>query len=286
MAFNFSTANITKIDANSVAKTINDAVERATKDVSSYVGNYIPSNISGINATSAASALARASTTTTSTPSADPLDNFKVKLISATSLRNKNPADIERVVFNVSPTVTEDRSVEYSAVSPIHMPGSVQVYKRTNARTFAVSATLISRTRQEATANMKTLQLLRGWTLPYFGVGSGTGGYTDPKDDGTQLRTASELLGAPPDVLYFYAYSSSTSRKGTDHVNINRIPVVLSQLSIAYPDDVDYIPTTFSNKEPMPAKMLVTLSLLETHSPYEFEHFSLQNFKLGQLKHF
>jgi hypothetical protein len=176
--------------------------------------------------------------------------------------------------------------VEYSAVSPIHMPGSVQVYKRTNARSFGLSAPLISRTRQEATANMKILQLLRGWTMPYFGVGSGTGGYSDPKGDGSQVRTASELLGAPPDVLYFYAYSSPTSRNGTDQVNLNRIPVVLSSLGISYPDDVDYIPTTFSNKEPMPVKMLVNLTLLETHSPYEFEQFSLQNYKLGQLKHF
>ena len=94
------------------------------------------------------------------------------------------------------------------------------------------------------------------------------------------------MLGAPPDVLYLYAYSSPTSRDGKSHVNINRVPVVLSQLGIQYPDDVDYIHTFYANLEPMPTKMSVTLMLLETHSPFEYEQFSLQNFKAGRLNHF
>jgi hypothetical protein len=217
---------------------------------------------------------------------AAPIDNYKVKLISCTGLNSGNPADIERVVFEVTPTFTEERAVEYTPVAPIHLPGSVQVYKRTNARTFGVAAYLISRTREEATANIAILQTLRGWTMPYFGSGSSTGRHSPVKDNPAGRREAAEILGAPPDVLYLYAYSSMTSRERQGHININRIPVVLSSLSISYPEDVDYIPTFSANREPMPTKMTVNLTLLETHSPHDFEQFSLQQFKAGKMTHF
>lgn len=286
MAFNFSNtfgpATINSISAKSVADMATDAIaQEATK----YVGKYIPSTVVGTATSLSGISRLPNGEGVTNTTNRDPLDNYKVKLISATNLHSANPDQIERVVFDATPTVNEDRMVEYNAVSPIHMPGSVQVYKRTAARSFAISAPLISRTREEATKNMQILQTLRGWTMPYFGAASGTGSYSDPKGDG-KMRASAELLGAPPDVLYLYAYSSSTSRDGKSHVNLNRIPVVLSQLGIAYPDDVDYLPTFFDNKEPMPVKMLVSIALLETHSPYEYEQFSLQSFKAGKLKHF
>ena len=283
MAFNFNTGNfgpatINNISAKSVTDMAKDAINQG---VTKYVGKYIPPAILG--KASSLAGITRVAESDRS--SSEAMDNYKVKLVSATSLGRSSPSDIERVIFQVSPTVNEDRSVEYTAVSPIHMPGSVQVYKRTNSRTFAIAAPLISRTREEATKNMKILQTLRGWTLPYFGTGSSTGGMQDPKGDGA-TRRASELLGAPPDVLYLYAYSSPTSRDGFSHVNLNRIPVVLSQLGIAYPDDVDYIPTFYENREPMPVKMLVNISLLETHSPHEYEQFSLRQYKEGMLENF
>jgi hypothetical protein len=109
-----------------------------------------------------------------------------------------------------------------------------------------------------------------------------------------------ELLGAPPDVLYLYAYSTSdnNSRQVNYGVNINRVPVVLTGLEISYPNDVDYLPT-FSNistglygvaydntSEPFPIKMDVTISLAETHSPREYENFSLALYKQGKLTGF
>jgi hypothetical protein len=109
-----------------------------------------------------------------------------------------------------------------------------------------------------------------------------------------------ELLGAPPDVLYLYAYSTGANdaRNVNYGVNINRVPVVLTGLEISYPNDVDYLPT-FSNtstglygvaydntSEPFPIKMDVTISLAETHSPREYENFSLSLYKQGKLTGF
>lgn len=284
MALQFDLSSINSISTSMdtlSSKSLSSMVEDATKQkVSEYVGNYIPSSIQdtaskiGIN-----NPLEK---TSKSKDHKDPVDNYKVKLISATKLRQAAANDIERVIFDVSPTVTEERSVEYSQQSPIHLPGTIQVYKRTNSRNFSITADLISRTREDATKNIKTLQTLRGWTMPYFGYGSRTGSKQDLNDN----RSGGELLGAPPDVLYLYAYSSPTSRNKKDFVNVNEVPVVITSLSISYPNDVDYIPTFGSNKEPMPTKMTVSISLVETHSPHEYESFSLQDFKAGRLRYF
>jgi hypothetical protein len=88
-----------------------------------------------------------------------------------------------------------------------------------------------------------------------------------------------------------YAYSSQANDKRPDQpgININRIPVVLTNLSIQYPEDVDYIPVILkadANTEPFPVKIDVSISLAEAHSPTEYEQFSLESFKKGTLKHF
>lgn len=238
-------------------------------------------------------------------------ENYKVRLVSV--IDNEN-----RVVFDVTPSFSESRSVEYTQVTPIHMPGSVQVYKNTSSRTFSITAHLISRNVADAAKNMFYLQRLRAWALPFFGLGSSTGARTDPakasrsaeldqqldaawdpqNQDPNQLDSiqaveaaiqnlqSPELLGAPPEVLYLYAYSASQGGgRSPGLVNINRIPVVLTTLEIVYPEDIDYIPSS-DNGEPFPVKMDVTITLIETHSPREYERFSLADFKRGQLVNF
>ena len=249
--------------------------------------------------------------------------NYAVRLMSVASLVG-NIEDIEQVRFNVTPRFSESREVEYTPVAPIHMPGSIQVYKNTRSRTFSVGAHFISRTPDEATLNMIYLQRLRGWTMPYFGatttVGSSNGssnqenmtatvnqGQQDSEVPISQLdqiknlaggmrRTGygMELLGAPPDVLYLYAYSSGDPRdkvrSGEYGVNINKVPVVITSLNITYPDDVDYIPTRshkdIQDSEPFPIKMDVDITLVETHSPREYEQFNLMSYKRGVLVNF
>lgn len=251
-----------------------------------------------------------------------PGNNYKVRLISVLSPRS-------RVVFEVTPTFSESRAVEYSPVTPVHMPGSIQVYKRTNSRTFSVGAKLISRSTFDTDLNLIYLQRLRSWTMPFFGANSSTLTSTQQKTRtdiatlDTQLQgvqtipvsvasptssnTAAgqeiqrnnlqsridalrqsqgiEMLGAPPEVLYLYGYSSSANdNRKTGFVNINRIPVVITNLSISYPEDVDYLPSSFG--DPFPIRMDVTIELAETHSPTEYARFSLTEFKLGQLKNF
>jgi hypothetical protein len=171
------------------------------------------------------------------------------------------------------------------------------------------------------------LQMLRSWQLPYFGASYNAGAVTsspqtasnpnNPAQPGKATAMSAhrvaeyamsrisssgiELLGAPPEVLYLYAYSASAndSRQDVQYgVNINRVPVVITSLDIAYPDDVDYLPT-YSNRsttvgsglfdntsEPFPIKMDINISLLEAHSPNEYERFSLSDYRQGKLTNF
>lgn len=235
-----------------------------------------------------------------------PLGDYRIKLVSA--------VDGSTVTFNNTPTISESGSVEYNAVTPIHMPGSIQIFKQTNSRSFKIDAEFISRSRSDATVNLVQLQFLRAWRYPYFGIKSSTTGLEPATDvyQQSNLRSAStsiqnetesvdntknamsrlkgagaELLGAPPEVLYLYGYSAEgNSSRSNGFVNINRIPVVVNDLQINYPKDVDYIPSLFQSNEPVPIKISVSISLLETHSPAEYERFSLSAFKMGNLSNF
>ena len=233
--------------------------------------------------------------------------NQKVKLVSAQNRRR-------RVEFRASPQVTENRNVNYNALEPLHAPGQIQVYKNTASRTFTISdLKLVSRTQKEADDNLQRLWTLRAWTMPRFGNSStlsneqvsNRNGSTDafpdsatPTSEQLQKAYGTELLGAPPEVLYLSVYSheiGSVPKKGISSgkkssqiwqisQHLNRIPVVIQQLTIPYPNDVDYITTTTG--VPMPIIMNLDISLIETHSPNAYEAFSLDDFRKGRLKGF
>ena len=93
-----------------------------------------------------------------------------------------------------------------------------------------------------------------------------------------------ERRGEPPAVLLLSAYSKGTTQTGNNAYaqHINRVPVVITSLNIPYPSDVDYIPAAGTNV-PMPTIMTIDIQLTETHSPFEYENFSLSAFKSGTL---
>ena len=77
------------------------------------------------------------------------------------------------VPFHVTPDFIENRNVNYKTLDPTHMPGQILVYGGTAARTFQISnVKFISRTQEEASKTLRYLNMLRGWAMPYFGIGS------------------------------------------------------------------------------------------------------------------
>lgn len=246
---------------------------------------------------------------------------YKVKLVSVLNGTGYDARSRHFVVtFETTPSFSESGSVEYSQLNPIHTPGGIQIYKYTPSRTFQIGAKLYSRTQDEVRHNMQIVQLLRSWRMPFFGKRSATQqnnmnvanapstdsipdlsfslDATETNESLTQALQNSEysstknsqnkgleLLGAPPEVLYLYAYSNAFSNRESSWVNINKVPVVITNLEITYPDDVQYFPSALGN-EPFPMRLDINISLAETHSPQEYESFSLTDYKLGELEYF
>lgn len=194
----------------------------------------------------------------------------------------------EQVIFEATPEFSESRSIQYKNIDPVHAPGAIYMYAMTNARTFSIQGKLISRSVNEATRNLAYIQYLRTWAMPVFGT--------------VNQQTAAPgegILGAPPALLFLTAYSQgnpgaqavaatvpATNGSPVPAIgnNIYQVPVIITQLDIPYPSDVDYIPTI--NNIPVPTIVTVSLNLVEAHSPRAYSKFSLQDFKTGNLLYF
>ncbi|KKM00693.1 hypothetical protein LCGC14_1801870 [marine sediment metagenome] len=227
---------------------------------------------------------------------------FKVKLVSSVNLRR-------RVVFDVTPDIAENQNVNYKNIEPIHAPSSFWVYQNTPARAYNLSnIKLISRTIEEATLNLQRVNCLRAWTKPFFGEGTATGGERGLVKSQDKARVGSEqdtgqltltcflpgttaetdrqvfkkFLGSPPEVILLSAYANKTP--GETPSNISRVPVIMTQLSLPYPSDVDYIPT--EDGTPFPAIMSIDMQLSEAHSPRELRQFDLHRYRRGILTSF
>lgn len=239
---------------------------------------------------------------TTLTDDSTKVPKFKVSLRSTTGKF--------LVVFDVTPTISESRAISYDNLSVTHMPGSILVYKNTDSRAFSLTnVKLISRTPTEARKNLIRLNILKAWGLPYFGTGgkqqadkmqtnSGNGQANQQYNDlNQQLASAKasflSFLGAPPDVLYLSAYAG-TGADSTFEGNINSVPVVMTNLDFSYPSDVDYIPVGGTGGQaqdnfvgtPFPAIMELSIQLKEIHSAREYQNFSLDDYRRGDLSRF
>lgn len=184
-------------------------------------------------------------------------DTKKVRLEGARSR--------EKVIFNVTPEINENRTTSYKTMEPVHMPGQIVSYEKTLNRTFTLNIKIISRTLDEASMNLNRLNVIKSWALNHFGIEENVNIYGP--------------LGSPPEILYFSAYSNEKTRQ-----NLYKIPTVLTSISNTYPTDVDYIETDIG--APFPVFMTLELNLLEVHSPKDFSNFSLDKYKQGKLTNF
>lgn len=177
----------------------------------------------------------------------------------------------EYVYLYTMPSITEAGSVIWKTMEMVQAPGGILSYGGTKSRTFTLSIKFVSRTSTEAGINAYFLQMLRGWRMPYFGSSN------------------KKLLGAPPPVLYFTAFSDSSARP-TYVSNYNKIPVVVESVSPIYDGDSDFIrticPISGKQGDPFPVVMKVSVTLKEAHAPIEYLHFNLQQYRQGNLAGF
>ena len=172
--------------------------------------------------------------------------------------------------FLVMPEIVEDRTVDYEPVAPPQFPGAFQKYKGTQSVSWSINAMLISRTTDEATLNLRHVNRLRSWTLPFFGNNTFV---TDPT-----------RLGAPPQVLKL---------KGLRKGMIGEVPVVVTSLNWTWPRDVDYIPAYDITETgdggsspaniPFPTVIQISIRVVESFSTTQFNQFDLRTYQAGDM---
>ena len=192
-----------------------------------------------------------------------PLEN-REQALNDLSNDNRLISFAEEVIFDVSPTISENRSVDYDNAG-LPAPQGIVVYRVTNNRTWSISARFVSRNLLEADTTWFYINRLRSWTIP-----------KSTKDEGVES-------GRPP-VLRLNGYKNQFSN----------IPVVISSLFINFPEDVDYIE---GSRGMVPIIQTVEIELIESHrvsvvllaqsevSDAELpeQEFNLALFKIGQL---
>jgi len=164
------------------------------------------------------------------------------------------------IVFKVMPRISESGGAEYEQITPTHHPGSIQKFRNSTPRTWSVSGRLMSRTVAEASENLKLLNMIRSWRMPFYGEGTN-------QDSSTQGK-----LGAPPPILTLTGYGPSM---------IGPIKCVLTNYSWDFDNQLDYLPTDMGSM--FPVLLDISLSLTESWSPAEFSGFDLVKYKNGDL---
>lgn len=162
----------------------------------------------------------------------------------------------EEVILDVSPTVTESRSASY-ADEGLPAPNGIVVFEVVNNRRYSISAKFVSRNIVEADKNFHNINLLKSWMIPQSSVNN--------------------RFGRPP-ILRLNGYKEQFSN----------IPVILSNITINYPEDVDYIEGDVAM---VPIIQTVDIELIESHSLPSFkaifsggDEFDLVKFKQGILR--
>ncbi len=181
---------------------------------------------------------------------------------------------VTQVEFQVMPEVVESRTVEYEAIAPPQFPSAFQKYKGTSSTQWTINATFTCRTTDEATRNLEYLNILRGWTVPFFGTKT--------------LEQFPQKLGAPPPVLTFSGWRAQM---------VGPVQVVITSLNWNFPQDVDYIPAkefkpvagnprnfAFTGRLiPFPTVIKIAIQLVESFSTEQMNGFSVADFRAGQF---
>lgn len=140
-------------------------------------------------------------------------ENKLRKQYAANLLLNGAGLEDYYVEFENTPEITESGSASYYEMGEVRGPGSILMYMGSPSRSFTISAKLISRNVVEAETNQVYIHRLKSWRQPES--------YTGGVDAGT------------PALLHLQGYGKM----------FKDIPVVMTDLSIEFSSEYDYIST-------------------------------------------
>jgi hypothetical protein len=154
--------------------------------------------------------------------------------------------------FRDQPTLTESRQAKYSPETILHGIEGFNAYAGTEQRTFELEGRFFCDNEEEIHINNQILHVVRSLVMPDY--------------NGT---------GAPPTPIRLHAYG---------RLNIHSLPCLVTQYSMVYPNDVDYVVSTNSTEKViMPMVFTLSISLTEQHSVANLREFTLDKFRRGEL---
>lgn len=197
------------------------------------------------------------------------------------------------MVWTITPTISEQRSVNYETESPVHTNSSYNNYKNTSNTAFTISGEFYANTATEAMYLLACMHFIRSVSLMDFG-----------RQAAVSQNPDLAVVGAPPPILLLSGYG---------RYMYNDIPVILKSYNFVYSNDVDYIQvplnsssdtfnisdkdtrlffeqlrsTGFMSQEDevwVPQKISITIQLEEQPTPdFMTKKFNLNAFKRGDL---
>lgn len=186
-------------------------------------------------------------------------------------------------MFPLTPTISETIEVNYDSYDITHGLMPIQAYKSGGAKSLIVSGTFVAQTDVEARYCLACIHFIRSFSKMNFGD-------SDPN------------AGTPPPILVFNAYGDAA---------FHNIPVIISQASMDWPNDVDYVYTTSNSSTGsssvafrtnsngsnisarstasmvadgwVPSKFTISITLTVQHTASRLRKFNLESFRNGSL---
>lgn len=168
------------------------------------------------------------------------------------------------LVWQYTPTLFLNGGAVYDQQEAQGSNYSINTYVQSKMPILPVSADFTANDDYEARYMLALMTFIKVATKSYYG----------------DAAVADKKYGTPPPVLIFEYLG--------EH-GFNKVPVVVSNYSIQYPDDVDYVPvrTNIANGDThvtyVPTRSSVTIDLLPTYTPHKLrKRFDLDDISSGR----
>ena len=186
------------------------------------------------------------------------------------------------MMFPITPTINETIETNYDNFDITHGLMPIQAYRSGGAKILTVSGVFVAQTDVEARYCAACIHFIRSFSKMNFGD-------SDPN------------AGTPPPIMMFNAYGDTAFRN---------IPVILTQATLDWPNDVDYVYTSSnsggtssaafkSNASStntssrtintaladgwVPSKFTISVTLTVQYTPSQLRSFNLADFRNGSL---
>lgn len=219
----------------------------------------------------------------------------RTKSVTLTSKRgNTHYRAINSVRFFISPEMSESRHVNYVDISDVRLPSSILIWMGSPSRTFSLNAKLLARSTAEADRSFKDLNMLKSWCVTntptivgntinrvsendFLKKPPASPSDTEGEEEPIQFQLPETLFADTPPVLLLEGYGGQ----------FRNIPVVITDLTITYPSDIDYVQNAKGVYVPILQDVSISLKEARDISGHSgaISTFNLSKFKAGTLEY-